>query len=311
MSPVVALSLALGIGLGCGLWLMLMALPRFGAVPLYQRVAPYIADVSPIAFDDATRRSPLSRGGYPQVVHTAFTSLAGYVERNPSNAALTLSLHRAGWSLTASEFRVRRLMWTALALAVGAVIDAGLGLASQLTPVTLVVLPLVTSTTGYVLCTLRVQRAAAARVRHIEEELPAIWEFISLCVTAGESLPDALARVVRLGRGSAVEELGTTLARVESGVQLGTALAYLAQRLQISALSRGVEQVVGALNKGTPLAGVLQEQALDAREDTKRALLESAGKKEVAMLVPLVFLILPVTILFAVFPGLLVIQSGF
>ena len=311
MSPVVALSLALGIGLGSGLWLLLMALPRFGAVPLYQRVAPYIADVSPVAFDDATRRSPLSRGSYSQVVHTVFASLSGFVERNPSNGALALSLHRAGWSLTASEFRVRRLMWTVLALAVGAVVDAGLGLSSQLTPVTLVVLPLVAATTGCMLATLRLQRAAAARVRHIEEELPAIWEFISLCVTAGESLPDALARVVRLGRGSAVEELSTTLARVESGVQLGTALAQLAQRLQISALSRGVEQVVGALNKGTPLAGVLQEQALDAREDTKRALLESAGKKEVAMLVPLVFLILPVTILFAVFPGLLVIQSGF
>ncbi len=40
-------------------------------------------------------------------------------------------------------------------------------------------------------------------------------------------------------------------------------------------------------------------------------LLELAGKKEVAMLVPLVFLILPVTILFAVYPGIVVLQVGF
>jgi tight adherence protein C len=37
---------------------------------------------------------------------------------------------------------------------------------------------------------------------------------------------------------------------------------------------------------------------------------ESAGRNEVMMLIPLVFLILPVTIAFAVFPGLIAIQSG-
>ncbi len=39
------------------------------------------------------------------------------------------------------------------------------------------------------------------------------------------------------------------------------------------------------------------------REAGKRALLESGGKKEVAMMVPVVFFILPVTMLFALFPG--------
>ena len=41
---------------------------------------------------------------------------------------------------------------------------------------------------------------------------------------------------------------------------------------------------------------MLRAQAQDSREEGKRHLLEAAGKKEVAMLVPLVFLILPVTI---------------
>ena len=56
---------------------------------------------------------------------------------------------------------------------------------------------------------------------------------------------------------------------------------------------------------------MLRAQAQDARDLAKRDLLESAGKKEVAMLIPLVFLILPTTIAFAVFPALLVIQVGF
>jgi len=56
---------------------------------------------------------------------------------------------------------------------------------------------------------------------------------------------------------------------------------------------------------------VLRAQAGDAREAAKRELIESAGRKEIAMLVPLIFLILPVTICFALFPGYLVLQAGF
>ena len=45
------------------------------------------------------------------------------------------------------------------------------------------------------------------------------------------------------------------------------------------------------------------EQAGDARGVAKRELLESGGKKEVLMMIPVVFLILPVTVLFAIYPG--------
>jgi len=65
------------------------------------------------------------------------------------------------------------------------------------------------------------------------------------------------------------------------------------------------------LERGTPLAEVLRAQAQDARDEAKRELLEVAGKKEVAMLVPLVFLILPITVIFAIFPGIAVLQMGF
>jgi tight adherence protein C len=79
----------------------------------------------------------------------------------------------------------------------------------------------------------------------------------------------------------------------------------------LPALTRAVDQLVGALERGTPLVGVFRSQAHDSRDDAKRQLIEAAGRKEVAMLVPLVFLILPVTIAFAIFPGILVLQLGF
>ncbi len=70
------------------------------------------------------------------------------------------------------------------------------------------------------------------------------------------------------------------------------------------ALNRFVDGVAVAIERGTPLADVLRAQAQDARDNAKRELMETAGKKEIAMLAPVVFFILPLTVVFAIFPGL-------
>ena len=64
------------------------------------------------------------------------------------------------------------------------------------------------------------------------------------------------------------------------------------------------EELVLSARAGTPLAEVLRSQAQDVRELGRRRLMESGGRKEIAMMVPVVFLVLPVTVLFAVYPGL-------
>jgi tight adherence protein C len=113
-----------------------------------------------------------------------------------------------------------------------------------------------------------------------------------------------------VSHGELAAEFGEVVAAVNTGLPLGDSLASLADEVRLPALTRCVEQVTGALERGTPLAEVLRAQAQDSRDEAKRELLEVAGKKEVAMLVPLVFLILPVTILFAIFPGIFVLQLG-
>jgi tight adherence protein C len=49
---------------------------------------------------------------------------------------------------------------------------------------------------------------------------------------------------------------------------------------------------------------VLRAQAGDVREAGKQALIEAGGRKEVGMMLPVVFLSLPVTVLFAAYPAL-------
>ena len=81
------------------------------------------------------------------------------------------------------------------------------------------------------------------------------------------------------------------------------ALQGLADRTGLPSLARFVDGLIVAVERGTPLAEVLRAQAQDVRETGRRTVMEVGGRKEIAMMIPVVFLVLPVTVLFAVFPG--------
>ena len=128
-------------------------------------------------------------------------------------------------------------------------------------------------------------------------------EVLALAVSAGEGATGALDRVCRLSHGELSHELGQCLADARAGANLPTALQGLADRTGLVSLARFVDGMVVAVERGTPLAEVLRAQAQDVREASRRSIMESGGRKEIGMMVPVVFLVLPITVLFAVFPG--------
>ena len=99
------------------------------------------------------------------------------------------------------------------------------------------------------------------------------------------------------------------MGQARTGTPLTTALTGVAERTTLEPFARFLQGIVVGLERGTPLADVLRAQAVDVREIGKRALLEAGGRKEISMMVPVVFLILPVTVLFALYPGLLTLTS--
>jgi tight adherence protein C len=312
MSTMGAWGIGLGALFGLGVWIILTTLPSFRSASLQKRVAHMVADISPQAYADVTQKSSAPIPELDFGLRSLKARLVGVSERYAGPVdALELDLARAASMLSASEFRARQVTWGLWGAAVGLVLDAAVALVVQPAALAYVIVPVIGALVGFLSVRYFLGYAAKARVKRIEAQLPAVWEFLSLSLSAGEVLPDALKRMASIGHGDITDEFRVVVLDVQMGIPLATALQALERKLKISALSRGIEQILGALNRGTPVSAVLQAHALDAREDSKRRLLESAGQKEVAMLVPLVFLILPVTIVFAVFPGLLVIQSGF
>lgn len=114
--------------------------------------------------------------------------------------------------------------------------------------------------------------------------------------------------MTRLSQGELSKELETALAEARNGVSLPGALDGIAERTGIPSVDRFVDGVVIAVERGTPLAEVLRAQAMDAREAARQQILAEGGRREILMMIPVVFLVLPVTIVFAMFPGLASLQ---
>jgi tight adherence protein C len=211
--------------------------------------------------------------------------------------------------MDAAAFRGRQLGWALGGVAVGGIAIVVLVLLGRGSPA-LGLLPPLCAVGAVFACDAALTHAARSRVARIEDELPVVLEFLALCLSAGEGILDSVRRVSAVGAGELTAELGGAMVAVGTGSSLGESLALLSRRLEIASLSRCLEQLIAAIDRGAPLAQVLHAQALDAREDAKRGLIERAGRKEIYMLIPLVFLILPLSVLFAVFPGIFMLRLG-
>lgn len=300
----IAIAVVLGGGFGLGVVLLLSLAPRWGAHSLSHRIAPYIRDVADVpGFGPAVAAMPSTAGAGLRALADRAGHLLGGTE------SLERRLNQAGCTVDAATFRARQLGWGIGGLGAGAVAAVMLALLGRSSGA-LVLLAPIAALTFALLFDAHLTRAARARIAQIEEELPTVLEFLALCLSAGEGILDSLRRVGEVGAGELTGELRGVVLAVSTGSSLSGALSRLAARLEISALSRAVDQVVAAIDRGAPLADVLHAQALDAREDAKRSLIEQAGRKEIWMLFPLVFLILPLSILFAVFPGVFMLRLG-
>ena len=140
-------------------------------------------------------------------------------------------------------------------------------------------------------------------------EFPVVADLLALAVVAGEAPGNALERVSRLTRGELAREMDMALSEARSGVPIIQTLTALSDRTTLEPFARFLQGLVVAIERGTPMADVLRAQAADVREASKRALLEAGGRKEISMMVPVVFLLLPITVLFALYPGLVTLIS--
>jgi tight adherence protein C len=265
------------------------------------RVLPYIRDL-PQRHHPAVPQAP--DNALRALFGPALGSAAESLERIlGGNASIRRRLERGNLSMTVQEFRVEQVLWGLGAFAGTAALAVLVALRSPGRTVPLVVLCGVAFVVGVLLRENRLTAQVTERERRILVEFPTVAELLALAVGAGEGPVSALDRVVTRSRGELSADLGVVLADIRLGAPVSAALDALARRTGLPVVARFAEGMAVAIERGTPLAGVLHAQAADVREAGRRALIESGARKEIAMMVPVVFLVLPVTVVFAFWPG--------
>jgi tight adherence protein C len=297
------LGAVLGAVVASGLLLVISGLPRTRRPGLEARLEPYLRD-TPRPSRLLSRVEGVSLAGVSRIFRPLLTDLARAVERLLGGAAsVRRRLQRAGLSPDVERFRAEQVVWGTVAGFGGVLLGAFAVLARGAGAVPVALMVVSCAGAGIVARDMWLTRAATQRERRMLSEFPTIAELLALAVSAGEGATGALDRVCRLSHGELSTELGACLAEARAGANLPTALQGLADRTGLQSLARFVDGIVVAVERGTPLAEVLRAQAQDVRETGRRAVMEEGGRKEIAMMVPVVFLVLPVTVLFAIFPG--------
>lgn len=308
MNQASALGVLAGGLLGCGLLLVWIRLPMRRRPTLQDRLAPYLRDtpapsrlLAPAVTDD--------RGLLGRLLTPLVTRLAQTIESTLGGAAsIARRQARSGQEADVAAFRAEQVAWGAAGAAMG--LAGGLAYWARGHPNP--TLPLLLVGLGAIGGVVARDQALSAAVERREArmiaEFPTVAELLALSVGAGEGTAAALERVCRISSGELSRELRTCLDEARAGANLPTALQGLSARTGLPGLSRFVDGIVIALERGTPLADVLRAQAQDVREEGRRAVMEAAGRKEILMMVPVVFLVLPITVLFAIYPGLMYLR---
>lgn len=161
-----------------------------------------------------------------------------------------------------------------------------------------------TGISAYIFVDKKLSKRVKAHRELIESEFPAIVEMMTLSLSAGETPVSAMARVATRASGPLSREFTIVIDRVKSGVPFHTALDELGRSMRSTQIRRFVDAMITAMLRGAPLIEVLQRHAQVARESERNRIMSVAGKAEISMMIPVVFLILPISILFALWPSL-------
>lgn len=247
----------------------------------------------------------------PTFVTVALVQLLAHSPQSPwgSDRYIDKLIKQSGQAQTRQSVRSSQL----LALAVGMTALATWSLARQLTQhhnstvVVTLLLILIFPASGWIV-KVSLEDDVARRAREVNAKLAGAIELLAFSVSAGESISAGLQRVAALSTGTLSETLSLVVSRINTGQTISGALREVASSVDSSQFNRAVRAIELALDRGTPLADVLRAQASDARAQHGRELMVSAGRKETAMMLPVVFLILPMIVFVAIYPGLVALR---
>lgn len=223
-------------------------------------------------------------------------------EASPEPAA------RAGLPWTPTETRIRRAGATAGGALAGILVAQGqLFLAGPQR--SLPALAALGAATGWLGFGMYLSTRRERRARSLRFELPVVADALALHVIAGESITTAIERYVASSRGVAAAELSDAIDHHRAGAGVEESLQRAVRRSADPDAGRLYSMLAHAHGTGGRLADALSELARDYRASLARDLTVEGGKRALATYGPVLGLMVPVTLLFLLYPTLVGLRS--
>jgi tight adherence protein C len=169
--------------------------------------------------------------------------------------------------------------------------------------------PLALPVAGFLAPDWLLARRARARGRAMEAELPDLLDLLRVSIEAGLAPGRALGDVGRGHTGVLAREWRRTAEELELGLPRDEALARLARRCPVPAVSALAAAIRRAERHGAPLAGTLAAQAEEARAARARRIRERAAKAAPKIQLVVALLLVP-SVLLLVAAALVASLSG-
>lgn len=198
------------------------------------------------------------------------------------------------------DFRSNQLATSALVFGVLALL---VWTKSSSTPVTLAIAGLATYAT-YAVIDRNLTKLVMKRRAQMDAEFPALIEMLTLSISAGQTPLNAMAAIAARSNCELANEFGVVTNDVITGAPFHIALDAMGRRIKSVTIRRFIDAMITAMLRGAPIVEVLQRHAQESRSAHRNQIMAAAGKAEIAMMIPVVFLILPVSMLFALWPSL-------
>lgn len=151
---------------------------------------------------------------------------------------------------------------------------------------------------------LRIITRSQINQAELNQELSKILQMLAIMISAGESSIAALRYISERSSGRLATLIKASLENYNNNGNLFNTLEFVSSATNSAQVRRLLNAIRISSERGSPMLDTLQNQVRSLNKEIKVNLLNKAGKSEIALLVPVVFLILPTSILFAVWPSI-------
>jgi tight adherence protein C len=148
----------------------------------------------------------------------------------------------------------------------------------------------------------------------IRRGLPDVLDLLVICIEAGLSMDQAVARTSEELKGAQpdlCDELGIVVLEQRAGRARAEAWKHLAERTDVDSVRNLSSMLIQAEQFGTSIAKTLRVHSDTLRSQRVQAVEEAAAKTTIKLIFPLVLFIFPSLFLIAIGPAILSIMQSF